>query len=80
VVQDALKEFGRNRTVLIIAHRISTIEYADKIIVLEAGRVVESGAATQLLAAGGLFSRFYALQLKNKHSADELHSDAIPAS
>jgi subfamily B ATP-binding cassette protein MsbA len=80
VVQDALKEFGRNRTVLIVAHRISTIEYADKIIVLEAGRVVESGAVTQLLAAGGLFSRFYALQLKSNHSVEELRSDAIPAS
>jgi subfamily B ATP-binding cassette protein MsbA len=79
VVQDALKEFGRNRTVLIIAHRISTIEHADKIIVLEAGRVVESGAVTQLLAAGGLFSRFYALQLKSQHSVEELRSDAIPA-
>ncbi len=80
VVQDALEEFGRNRTILIVAHRISTIEHADKIIVLEAGRVVESGTVTQLLAAGGLFSRFYALQLRNKHSVEELRSHAVLAS
>jgi subfamily B ATP-binding cassette protein MsbA len=64
VVQDALEEFGRGRTVVIIAHRISTIEHADKVIVLDSGKVVESGSVTQLLAKGGLFSRFYALQLR----------------
>ena len=79
VVQDALEQFGRNRTVLIVAHRISTIERADKIIVLELGRVVESGTVTQLLTAGGLFSRFYALQLRNTHSAEELRFPAVPA-
>ena len=79
VVQDALEQFGRHRTVLIVAHRISTIEHADKIIVLDLGRVVESGTVTQLLAAGGLFSRFYTLQLRNKHSGEELRSHAVPA-
>jgi len=79
VVQDALEEFGRDRTVLIIAHRISTIEHADQVIVLDAGRVVESGTVTQLLAAEGLFSRFYALQLRNKHSGQELRVGAVPA-
>jgi subfamily B ATP-binding cassette protein MsbA len=79
VVQDALEQFGRNRTVLIAAHRISTIEHADKIIVLDFGRVVESGTVTQLLAAGGLFSRFYALQLRNKRSGEELPAHALPA-
>ncbi len=64
VVQDALEEFGRGRTVVIIAHRISTIEHADKVIVLDAGKVVESGSVTQLLSEGGLFSRFYALHLR----------------
>src|SRR5262249_14967418 len=67
VVQDALEQFGRNRTVLIVAHRLSTIQHADKIIVLDSGRLAESGTLTQLLAAGGLFSRFYGLQLRNKH-------------
>jgi ATP-binding cassette, subfamily B, bacterial MsbA len=68
VVQDALEQFGRNRTVLIVAHRISTIEHADKIIVLDSGRIIENGTVAQLLAAGGLFSRFYALQLRKKDS------------
>jgi ATP-binding cassette, subfamily B, bacterial MsbA len=79
VVQDALEQFGRNRTVLIVAHRISTIEYADKIIVLDSGRVVESGTVTQLSVADGLFSRFYALQLRSKHSGQELRSRAVSA-
>jgi ATP-binding cassette, subfamily B, bacterial MsbA len=68
VVQDALEQFGCNRTVLIVAHRISTIEHADKIIVLDSGRIIENGTVAQLLAAGGLFSRFYALQLRKKDS------------
>jgi ATP-binding cassette, subfamily B, bacterial MsbA len=79
VVQDALEEFGRNRTVLIIAHRISTIEHADKVIVLDSGRIVESGTVRQLLAAEGLFSRFYALQLRNRHSGRELRVDSVPS-
>jgi hypothetical protein len=45
--------------------------------VLESGRVVESGTVTQLLAAAGLFSQFYALQLRTKHSGQELRSDAV---
>jgi subfamily B ATP-binding cassette protein MsbA len=72
VVQDALEQFGRNRTVLIVAHRISTIEHADKIIVLDSGRIIESGTVGPLLAAGGLFSRFCALQRRNKRSGENL--------
>ena len=77
VVQDALEQFGRNRTVLIVAHRLSTVEHADKIIVLDSGRVAESGTLTQLLASGGLFSRFYALQLRNKQTGEELCPQAV---
>ena len=62
VVQDALEEFGRGRTVVMIAHRISTIERADKIIVLDGGKIVETGAIEQLLQHSGLFARLYALQ------------------
>jgi len=64
VIQDALEEFGHDRTVLIIAHRISTIEHADKVIVLDEGKIAESGSVHELLANGDLFSRFYALQLR----------------
>jgi ATP-binding cassette, subfamily B, bacterial MsbA len=77
VVQDALEEFGRGRTVVIIAHRISTIEHADKVIVLDAGKVVESGSVTQLLSKGGLFSRFYALQLRKRRTGEELRTPLL---
>ena len=56
---------------MIVAHRISTIQHADKIIVLDSGRIIENGTVAQLLAAGGLFSRFYALQLQKKHSGEK---------
>ena len=79
VVHDALEQFGRNRTVLMIAHRISTIEHADKVIVLDAGRVVESGAVADLLATGGLFSRLYALQFRKKHPEEKSRTHALPA-
>jgi ATP-binding cassette, subfamily B, bacterial MsbA len=52
----------RGRTTLVIAHRLSTVERADRIVVLEAGRVVESGRHAELLAAGGLYARLYHLQ------------------
>ena len=78
VIQDTLEEFGQGRTVLIIAHRISTIAHADKVIVLDAGRVVESGPAGELLAAGGLFRNFYALQLRQGHSGGEPESHSLP--
>ena len=77
VVQDTLEEFGRGRTVVIIAHRISTIEHADKVIVLDAGKVVESGSVTQLLSKGGLFSRFYALQLRKRRPGGELRTPLL---
>ncbi len=79
VVQDALEEFGRGRTVVIIAHRISTIEHADKVIVLDSGKVVETGSVAELLAKDGLFSRFYALQLRKRRSREELQSHAVSA-
>ncbi len=79
VIQDALEHFGRGRTVLIIAHRISTIEHADKVIVLDSGRVVESGSVSQLLSKGGLFSSFYALQFRKKRSGEELQVHPLPA-
>ena len=53
----ALGASRRGRTVLIIAHRLSTVSDADRIYVMEAGRVVEEGTHDSLLAAGGLYSR-----------------------
>jgi len=61
-VQAALNELMRGRTTLIIAHRLSTVEQADRILVMRDGRVVESGTHVELLAAGGYYSGLYRLQ------------------
>ena len=63
-VQTALETLMRGRTTLIIAHRLSTIEHADRIVVMQAGRVVEVGPHAQLLAAGGLYARLHAMQFR----------------
>ena len=61
-IQDTLDKLRENRTVIMIAHRLSTIERADQIIVLDKGRVRESGKLSELVKAGGLFARLYHLQ------------------
>ncbi len=60
-VKTALQRLMAGRTTLIIAHRLSTIEHADRIVVMSAGKVVETGAHAQLLAAGGHYARLYSL-------------------
>ena len=77
LVQDALEVFAAGRTVIVIAHRISTIENADQVIVLDAGRVIEFGKVQDLGASGGYFSRLYALQFKKKHAPAEVENSAI---
>ena len=62
LVQDALDHLSRGRTTLVIAHRLSTIRNADKIVVMESGRVVEQGSHNQLMAKGGAYARLVALQ------------------
>jgi subfamily B ATP-binding cassette protein MsbA len=61
-VQQALERTMQGRTTLIIAHRLSTIERADRIVVVEQGRIVEQGRHAQLLAADGVYSRLYRIQ------------------
>jgi subfamily B ATP-binding cassette protein MsbA len=61
-VQQAVARLMAGRTVLVIAHRLATIRRADRIVVLEAGRVVETGSHEALVAAGGLYGRLHELQ------------------
>ncbi|GAB4462229.1 MAG: hypothetical protein OHK0037_12780 [Elainellaceae cyanobacterium] len=62
LVQEALERLMQGRTVFIIAHRLATVRRADRILVLERGRVVESGTHTELLAENGRYAQFYAQQ------------------
>ena len=65
LVQQALETLMAGRTSLVIAHRLSTIERADRIIALNAGRVVEQGSHAELLAHGGLYARLHGLQFRS---------------
>ncbi len=64
IVQKALANLMLNRTTFVIAHRLSTVQHADKIIVLEDGRVVDTGRHDELLKKGGLYNRLYEMQFK----------------
>ncbi|GIK85724.1 MAG: lipid A export ATP-binding/permease protein MsbA [Betaproteobacteria bacterium] len=61
-VQAALDTLMRGRTTLVIAHRLSTIEHADRIVVLDGGRIVEEGTHAALIARGGLYARLHRIQ------------------
>ena len=64
-IQKALERLLENRTTFMIAHRLSTIEKADKILMMESGRVIESGTHQELLAKKGAYSKLYNLQFKD---------------
>lgn len=66
MVQQALGNLMLNRTTFIIAHRLSTIMHADRILVLDNGRIVESGSHLQLLEQGGLYKRLYDVQFREQ--------------
>lgn len=70
LVQDALDKLMVGRTSVVIAHRLSTVQRADLILVMEKGKIVERGTHAQLLALGGLYHKLYRVQF-NKKTADE---------
>lgn len=64
LVQDAIDRLMRDRTVLVVAHRLATVQHADEILVLDGGRIVERGSHGALLAQGGLYRRLYNIQFR----------------
>lgn len=64
LVQDALETLMQGRTTFVIAHRLSTVRRADRIIVLEGGRLVEEGTHDELMTGGGLYKRLYEIQFR----------------
>jgi subfamily B ATP-binding cassette protein MsbA len=70
MVQKALDNLMVNRTTFVIAHRLSTVLHADLIVVIEAGRIVESGTHDDLLRNSGLYSRLHGLQFIDRDATE----------
>ena len=68
LVQEAMDNLMAGRTTLIIAHRLSTVQHADRIVVLDKGRIVEAGKHAELIEKGGLYSKLYEMQFKDEES------------
>lgn len=77
LVQQAIDRLMRERTVLVIAHRLATVRDADEIVVLDAGRVVQRGTHEQLYRAGGLYRRLHDLQFRDEDTEGRYPLSAI---
>jgi ABC-type multidrug transport system fused ATPase/permease subunit len=67
IIQDSIAAIRHRYTIIAIAHRLSTIEKSDRIIVIDKGRIVETGRHSDLVALNGVYSRFYAIQYHREH-------------
>src|SRR5215213_7759328 len=70
LVQSAISNLVRNRTTIVIAHRLSTVRRADVIVVMEAGRIIEMGTHAELLSKGGQYRKLYELQFADEEEED----------
>ena len=70
LIQEALKRVLRGRTSIVIAHRLSTVRNADKIVVLDHGRVVEAGRHQELLGLNGVYARLYSVNYGLAHTSE----------
>jgi subfamily B ATP-binding cassette protein MsbA len=75
LIQDALETLMKGRTSLVIAHRLSTICHADRIIVIDGGRIIEEGSHNALIAKGGLYKQLHDIQFRNMPS--RAHASSI---
>ncbi|HEX6987949.1 MAG TPA: ABC transporter ATP-binding protein [Bacillota bacterium] len=78
-IQEALAEVMRGRTTFVIAHRVSTLQRADEILVLDQGRIVERGRHHELLRRGGFYRRVYDIQFRDVEAGGDGWPRAVPA-
>ena len=78
MVQAALESAMKDRTTLVIAHRLATVQRADRIVVMEAGEIVDTGTHAELVTRGGLYARLAAMQFDQELARPEVGQARSP--